>query len=297
MSKELKVSIIIPTVDRADAVYNLLKQLEEQTYSHFDILVIEQSKQVDERIKKYAEANSQKVKLIHIERRNLPNARNVGIKNASGEIILFLDDDIIPDNDLIKWHIENYKENWVNGVGGRVIGGYDKIPKSARVGDFRKLDGKVIRNFNSEIRKEVKHLPGGNMSFKKIVFEHIGFFDEKFGGAVSEGEETDFCLRVQRAGFRFIFEPKALVKHLHIKTGGCREYKFDDWIYWHGHNSMLFAMRHMKRISLFIFMTQRLLRFLMFTFGKISLAPFISGLKGLINGIKTYRLNIKTASL
>jgi GT2 family glycosyltransferase len=216
----------------------------------------------------------------------LPNARNVGVSLASGDVFLFLDDDSIPDGDLVRFHAERYADRDVAGVGGRVLGGYDS--GGGEVGKFRASDGKVIRNFGSTSGCDVEHLPGGNMSFRREVFDRVGGFDKAYGGSAI-GEETDFCLRARRAGFRFVFEPRASLEHLHLPTGGCRAPRFEDWLYWHSHNSVLFVLRHARRALLPVFFLKRTLRLGLFAVEHGSVALIAVGLKGFARGIAAYR--------
>lgn len=294
MADKVKLSLIIPTIDRGDALYNLLKHLESQTAKDFEIVIVEQSDKVDQRVIRCSKSNKA-VKLIHISERGLPNARNVGIKNSSGGIILFIDDDVIPDKGLIMWHIKSYEDEEISGVGGRIVGGYDIQTASDIIGEFNMATGKIIRNFSANVKKRVKHLPGGNMSFRREVFDRVGFFDISYGGT-SIGEETDFCLRAGKAGFEFLFEPRAALEHLHIQSGGCRDISFSNWLYWHAHNAMLFAMRYMNTLAIGIFLLVRILRFFAFSIEKFNIGLFFVGLNGLTCGAKTYRLTTKGAS-
>ena len=200
-------------------------------------------------------------------------------------MVLFVDDDIIPDSDLVRFHAEAYGDPAVAGVGGRVIGGYDRF--GAGVGTFRRFDGTVIRNFGSDRAADVDHLPGGNMSFRRSVFDRIGGFDVSYGGP-GLGEETDFCLRARRAGFRLIFEPRASIDHLHLPTGGCREPRFDTWLYWHAHNGILFVLRHARRGAIPIYLLKRILRFGLFALEHGSPAYVLVGMNGLARGATAY---------
>src|SRR6185503_8182811 len=120
----VRVSLVLPTLDRPQAIYNLLRHLEHQTVAPYEIVVVDQSAQPDERVAFHAVANS-RVRHYRIAERGLPNARNVGVGLATGDVVLFLDDDSIPDPDLIRFHAEAYADREVGGVGGRVLGGYD----------------------------------------------------------------------------------------------------------------------------------------------------------------------------
>jgi GT2 family glycosyltransferase len=279
------VSLVLPTLDRPEAIYNLLRHLEHQTTKPHETIVVDQSAVPDERVAAYAAANP-RVRLHRIAERGLPNARNVGIGLAMGDVVLFLDDDSIPDPDLVRFHVEGYAEAAVSGVGGRVRGGYDT--DGTAVGKFRERDGKVVRNFGSTTRCTVDHLPGGNMSFRREVFERVGGFDKAYGGSAI-GEETDFCLRARRAGFRFVFEPRAALEHLHLPTGGCRIPRFEDWLFWHSHNSVLFVLRHARRALLPLFFLKRTLRLAFFAVEHGSLALIAVGFRGFARGIAVYR--------
>ena len=281
----VRVSLVLPTLDRPQAIYNLLRHVEHQTVAPHEIIIVDQSADLDERVASYA-AVTPRVRHHRIAERGLPNARNVGVGLATGDVVLFLDDDSIPDPDLIRFHAEAFGDRGVGGVGGRVLGGYDTGGTS--IGKFRESDGKVVRNFGATTRCEVDHLPGGNMSFRRDVFDRVGGFDKTYGGT-SIGEETDFCLRARRAGVRFLFEPRACLEHLHLPTGGCRAPRFEDWLYWHSHNSVLFVLRHARRALLPLFFLKRTLRLGLFALEHGSVALIAVGLKGFARGIAAYR--------
>jgi GT2 family glycosyltransferase len=280
-----RISVVLPTLDRPEAIYNLLRHLEHQTLQPFEIVVVDQSSAPDARLAAYAAANP-RVRHHRIPVKGLPNARNVGVRLCRGDAVLFLDDDSIPEPDLVRYHAENYADRDVAGVGGRVLGGYDSAGEA--IGVFRESDGKVIRNFGGSTRCSVDHLPGGNMSFRREVFDRVGGFDPLYGGSAI-GEETDFCLRARRAGFRFVFEPRAALEHLHLPTGGCRAPRFEVWLYWHSHNTVLFALRHARRALLPLFFLKRTLRLGLFAIEHGSVELIAVGLQGFARGIATYR--------
>ena len=88
------ISVIIPTYNRGEYLVNTIKDLMYQSYQNFEILVVEQSKTIDENLIKMCDSNKLTIRLLSQELPNLPKARNYGVKNATGEIILFVDDDI-----------------------------------------------------------------------------------------------------------------------------------------------------------------------------------------------------------
>ena len=280
----VSVSLVVPTLDRPDALFNLLRHLDLQTRRPDEIVVVDQSAAEDARVRDMARGRDD-LRYHRIPVRGLPNARNVGVGLARGDVVLFLDDDTVPAPDLVKQHAARYDDPGVAGVGGRVTGGYDAA--SGPVGRFNTRDGTVLRNFGAREACEVDHLPGGNMSFRREVFRAVGGFDVAFGGA-SIGEETDFCLRARRAGFRLVFEPRAAVDHLHWPTGGCRAPRFSEWLRWHAHNGMLFALRHSPARAWPLFVARRVARFALFAAEQGSPALLALGLHGLLRGMSTH---------
>jgi GT2 family glycosyltransferase len=279
-----RISVVLPTLDRPEAIYNLLRHLEHQSLKPCEIVVVDQSAAPDPRVAAYAAANPL-VRHHRIPVKGLPNARNVGVALSSGEAVLFLDDDSIPDPDLVRYHAENYADPSIAGVGGRVLGGYDVA--GAEVGRFKPANGKVVRNFGSTTRGDADHLPGGNMSFRREVFARVGGFDTAYGGSAI-GEETDFCLRARRAGFRFVFEPRAALEHLHLPTGGCRTPRFEEWLFWQAHNTMLFVLRHARVVSWPGFILKRVARFGLLCLEHGSPVFLGIGLRGLLRGMSTH---------
>ncbi len=280
----LTVSLVVPTLDRPEALYNLLRHLEHQVRPPDEVVVVDQSAAEDARVARYA-AGRPRIRLLRIRERGLPNARNVGVAASTGDAVLFVDDDVIPDPGLVAAHAEAYRDPGVGGVGGRVLGGYDRA--GGPVGRFRPLGGGVERNFGSDRGGDVDHLPGGNMSFRREVFARAGGFDRSFGGS-SIGEETDFCLRARAAGFRLVFEPRALVEHLRLPEGGCREPRFERWLFWHAHNAMLFSLRHARAAGWPLFVLGRVARFALFALERGSPACLAVGLQGLARGVSAH---------
>ena len=195
------LSIIIPTYNRYEPLNNLLKDLEEQTYTNFEVILIDQSNPFQKEI--YNNLNFRH----HIIRQEDPalwKARNRGIKSAKSEYLLFLDDDSRIAPDWILEHLkclDYFQADISSGVSKSLIGA--KIPENYSF--FRWSD----------------QLDTGNVLIKKKVFEKCGLFDTKFEKMrMGDGE---FGVRAYLSGFRNISNSKASREHLKISKGGLRE--------------------------------------------------------------------------
>ena len=86
------LSIIVPTLNEEKHIPNLLNCLKNQTYKNFEIIVVDahSNDKTKEVVKKF---KNLKIKIINSEKRNVAYQRNIGVKYANNERILFLDAD------------------------------------------------------------------------------------------------------------------------------------------------------------------------------------------------------------
>jgi len=227
MALEPDVSVVIITRNRPQMLHDCLEYLKKQTVSPGEIIVVDSS--TGEDTQAVLDAYPQVVRLrIPNGRNNRPQAKNLGIAHASGDIIAFLDDDSMAQPDWLCFLLEPYADPSVGGVGGRVIDALEQAratPDDTRIGVVQH-EGKIKMTTNFILDPghpvEVDHLVGCNMSFRKDALLQIGGFDHNYTGG-NTLEETDVCIRVKRAGYRLIFEPRAVVDHLGARWLGLQK--------------------------------------------------------------------------
>jgi glycosyltransferase involved in cell wall biosynthesis len=115
------VTILIPTYKRAHLLDHVLKGLTDQTYYNFEVLVVfkPSGDGTEQVVNSYA--NKLKIKPIPQTGGYMIDALNMGLSNTTGEIILFLDDDVIPFPNLVQTHVESYRLPNIGGVAGDVL--------------------------------------------------------------------------------------------------------------------------------------------------------------------------------
>lgn len=153
------------------------------------------------------------VKIIINQGTGLSGARNTGIKNAKGNIIVFIDDDAVADKDYINHLLKNYSDKNVAGVGGKIL------PKdiSNYPEELYWLGGFTYKGY-PEDKREVRNVIGCNMSFRRDIFNSVGLFDPNFGRIgkrLVTCEETEFCIRVLNilTNSKIIYDPSIIVYH------------------------------------------------------------------------------------
>ena len=292
--RDLKVSVIIPTYNRGEFLVETIPMVMKNQYPNFELVIVDQtpgySPEITQKLEKLKLTYSFVYHKLIVP--NLPMARNYGLEQSQGDIIIFCDDDVILDKDYIYNHVQPYLDDiQVGAVAGRILSQIDEAMShsSGQIGQLLP-DGRFIANFHlkPDDRKEVDFGMGCNMSFRRSALAEAGNFDERYRGNFYR-EEGDAFARVKRLRYKVIFEPLAILEHLATPSGGCRKDQYIPRMYYCFKNETLFFMNCMnyQQFPAFIY---RLLRWMYATtkvnqLGWSSLPYFMSSI---FAGLKTY---------
>ena len=201
-------SIIIPIYNRPDEVEELLESLSLQTYSDFEVLLIEDGSSIkcDVIAEKFSEELN--VRYYFKENSGRSETRNYGMKKAKGEYFVFFDSDcVIPPfyfEKIKKTLFDNYTDSY---------GGPDEADKSFT--NLQKAINFSMTSFlttggirGSKGAKLEKFVPRTfNMGFSKEVYKTVGGFKDMFG------EDIDLSLRIRNEGYTCQLISDAFVYH------------------------------------------------------------------------------------
>lgn len=228
-----RISVIIPAYNSSRFIESALESVLSQAYKNFEIIVVDDgsSDNTKEVIKRFIDKGL--VSYYYQSNKGPAAARNMGIKQASGEIIAFLDaDDLWLENKLEK-SLRFMKEgsfDWIctsllkiNESGEKKI---KRIPDDSWVMEQRTKEVKQLKNglfFFASIPVQVQ-----TVLAKKECFHKAGLFDESF----LIGEDTDLWLRFEEIGFRcgYLDEPLTIYRYNEIsitkskKNDGLHDY-------------------------------------------------------------------------
>jgi len=215
---ELKLSVVITTYDlnRYDDFQECVSEVIQQEYHSLEIILVSETDIVRKKIQEdFVHQNC--VKHIHMNNgKNLATARNTGAKSATGDIVVFIDDDAVPEENWLSEIERGYKESSALGVGGQSLPLWVNSEVSWLPEEFYWLVGVTHRGFETE-EKEVRNTFGCNISFVREVFLSLGGFDTEFGkdhGHNLQGEESEFCVRLQEVtGNGIYYVPTAKIRH------------------------------------------------------------------------------------
>ncbi len=158
------------------------------------------------------------VKLIEMGKNlGFAEGNNLGIKEANGEYVLLLNNDVVVDPKLVKAMLACFSGKSVGGVGAKVLRWNESNPPYDKANSISTSWLKVSPetgmpwNFNDERQKaEIDYLPGCAMMIKREILGKLGGFDPAY---FAYFEETDLCARMIKAGYRLIYAPDAVVWH------------------------------------------------------------------------------------
>ncbi len=157
-------------------------------------------------------------------------ARNLGAAQATGEILLFLDDDMIVTADWVQQNVRELQQSDIGIVGARMPG---KSPTFfARCVDFTNC-GYYQHRYSMDCP-----VGSGSMGIYRSVFQATGGFDE----TQASDEDMDLCYRIQKLGYRSVYQPEIVVIHDHHNDSFSKLLRYN---YRHGFASGLtIKMRH-----------------------------------------------------
>jgi len=214
----MKASIVVATYNRKDKLKKCLNALANQTYPKEDYEIIIVDDGSTNGTYEFLKEKQKEIKNLRIFRQNNKGpaaARNLGVKNAKGEIIFFTDDDVIVPNNWIEEFLkvfEKYPE--VVAVGGYIEASEEMIKKNI-FAKYESYMSRLVYNMPNELYVggvETFGVVTCNAAYKKKVIEEVGYFDEMF--PVAAGEDADLKLRVALKGYKFAFIP---LKAIHIQ--------------------------------------------------------------------------------
>ncbi len=210
------VSVVVCTYNRVSDLREVVDDLLAQTYDSYEILVVDNNSTdgtphyVQEKIK-----TAPRLRYCLEMQQGKSFALNTSIQEAHGDIVAFMDDDCRVPPEWLEALVAAYCETEADAVGGRIKPRWNGRPSwlTLRLYHLGILPGTFDRG-NS--RCAVDWIPGGNMSFRRAVFDQVGGFDTDIGpvGNIKRyGEELAFCAGALRAGFEILYDPSVWLWH------------------------------------------------------------------------------------
>ncbi len=211
--RQLSISIVINTYNRAASLSATLQSLRRLNYPRFEVIVVNGPS--TDNTMELLKAHAPSIRVGTCSDRNLSISRNVGIEMARGDLVAFLDDDAVPAENWLNDAADAFDGDEVGGAGGFVYDhtGYNlqyRYSVSNRLGTARWNVPESATEFCYPGCLEFPYLQGTNAIFRRDALLEIGGFDEEFEYYL---DETDVCLRLVDAGYLLKQLSNAFVYH------------------------------------------------------------------------------------
>jgi GT2 family glycosyltransferase len=199
-----RVSVVVCAYNAADTLEDNLQSLERLTYPDYEIVLVNDGSRdgTGEIARRHP-----RVRVVDTPNQGLSAARNVGLAEATGEIVAYTDADTRVDPDWLTFLVQPFLTSDVVGSGGPNVVPSDDPPIAQCIA--RAPGGPTHVLLDDRI---AEHVPGCNMAFRRDALLAIGGFNPIY---LRAGDDVDVCWRLQARGWKIGFASSALVWHHH----------------------------------------------------------------------------------
>ena len=234
LDTEPLVSIIIPTKDHIEDLDKCIQSIEKRaTYKNIEYIIIENNSEKEETFEYYEKLKKEnpRVKLVVWEKEfNYSRINNFGVQYASGEYLLFLNNDteIINENvieEMLGYCMRDdvgivgarlyYEDDTVQHAG--VVVGLGGVAGHAFVGAAKDDPGYFRRIF---VAQDFSAVTAACLMSKRKVFDEVKGFEETLAVAFND---IDFCMKVRKAGYLIVYNPYVELHHYESKSRGLED--------------------------------------------------------------------------
>lgn len=203
--REGLISVIVPVFNGERTIEDCISALLDQTLPRtgYEILVVDDGSadRTAEIVKRFP------VRYLHQPNQGPAKARNLGVENSSGDIVLFTDSDCVARRDWIELMTRPLRDENIQGVKGAY-----RTRQNSLTARFAQVEFEE----RYELLKRHKHIDfvdSYSAAFRKHVFLKAGGFDTSFPKA--NNEDTDLSYKLTSMGCKMVFAPDAIVYHEH----------------------------------------------------------------------------------
>jgi GT2 family glycosyltransferase len=226
----MKVSIVIPNFNGEEL---LKKNLPEVlgVIGDTELIIVDDAS--EDKSVEYIKNQTSKIKNIKLIKnaKNLgfSSTVNIGVQEATGELVVLLNTDVIPEKDFLDSAIRHFEDQKVFAVGflqkcsengkiilrGRGVGKFERgflVHSRGNISDKDTSDGVDMHFSEVEDFRKTLWVSGGAGIFRKSIWSKLGGLNTLYNPFY--WEDLDFSYRALKRGYKLIFEPKSIVHHL-----------------------------------------------------------------------------------
>jgi GT2 family glycosyltransferase len=207
MKEELKVTIAIITRNRSESLARTLKALQSFNYPFFEIIVVNNdSDDATETVIKQFNV----IYLFSKKHNGFSKSRQLAVNAATGDLILWCDDDCVPHEGWIEQFVKRFKESPTLGMAGGKIYNVGFPDSMVHKGTEIIVDNCMLKPIEDPYQATM--YANLNLAMRTEALKRVGGYDPFFKGGY---EEIDLNLMMRKAGYEIAYVPEAIVDHYH----------------------------------------------------------------------------------
>jgi glycosyltransferase involved in cell wall biosynthesis len=207
------VSVIVPTYNGAEKLPGILKALSQQSFKDYELIVVIDGS-TDNTIEILEKWQNQILSFKTITQQNKGRAcvRNAGARAASGDLLIFFDDDMIPNIDCIEQHIKHHQYFSNSILTGSQID--IELPSQTDIQKYkaylsRRWTEPILSFHQKPLDKPNLFITAANFSISKSLFIDLGGFDEQ----LTDAEDFDFAIKAYKRGIALYYKNEVFAHH------------------------------------------------------------------------------------
>lgn len=232
LQEEPMVSIVIPNKDHIADLDKCISSIEEKSsYKNYEFIIVENNSVEKETFDYYKELQEKcpRAKVVYWkgEGFNYPSINNYGVEQASGDYILFLNNDTeIVNEDCLVEMLGYCMRDDVGAVGARLYYEDGTIQHAGVIVGLGGIAGHTFVGFphdalgyfgRIQMAQNYSAVTAACMMVKKSVFNQVEGFDERYAVAFND---VDLCMKIRQAGYLIVYNPYAELNHYESKSRG-----------------------------------------------------------------------------
>lgn len=217
------LSVILCTYNRERYIYNVLQSIAAGGFGDYEIVLVNNNSTdgTEGECQRFAKDHPEVAMRYCVEKQQgLSYARNRGIMESQGEVLVYVDDDAVVNREYLQTYADFFNRNKeAVAAGGPITPRYDGCEEPSWMSHYTRQLVTGELNLGTREREFPKGAfpGGGNAAYRKSVFDEVGLFNVELGrkgNSLIGAEEKDLFDKMTSRGMKFYYLPNAILYHL-----------------------------------------------------------------------------------
>lgn len=219
----MMLSVILCTYNRERYIYNVLQSIAAGGFGDYEIVLVNNNSTdgTESECQRFAKDHPEVAMRYCVEKQQgLSYARNRGITESQGEVLVYVDDDAVVNREYLQTYADFFNRNKeAVAAGGPITPRYDGCEEPSWMSHYTRQLVTGELNLGTREREFPKGAfpGGGNAAYRKSVFNEVGLFNVELGrkgNSLIGAEEKDLFDKMTSRGMKFYYLPNAILYHL-----------------------------------------------------------------------------------